>query len=25
VLVTHDSNVDLQADREILMDKGKIL
>ncbi len=24
VLVTHDSNVDLQADREILMDKGKI-
>ena len=25
VLVTHDSNVDLRADREILMDKGKIL
>jgi len=25
VLVTHDSSVDLQADREILMDKGKIL
>ena len=24
VLVTHDSNVDLQTDREILMDKGKI-
>ena len=24
VLVTHDSSVDLQADREILMDKGKI-
>ncbi len=25
VLVTHDSNVNLRADREILMDKGKIL